>query len=140
MTTDGAPFDGRILFPQADYQRRQRIVLTCIITIIITAFELDTNGKIITVLSPLPAGNPGMPGPVKKGNKLLYVAITFDQPITYQELGGEILLESLEVAFAPFLEVDIEIVDLAVSNDDLTLTATVTLAEETVYQILVGPT
>lgn len=45
----------------------------------IGSLEFNANGKIIALVTPLKAGKAGMPGPVKKTDKLDRLAITSNQ-------------------------------------------------------------
>lgn len=51
---------------------------------IVAAFELDSNGKIITTVFTLPTGNTGMPGTQCAWNKLDNFTVA-----AYQEMAGD---------------------------------------------------
>ena len=73
------------------------------------------------------AGDASNP-PVDAGDR--EVVIRFAEPVAFDNLG---------VGFAPYLGIGEEVTNLSISGDGRTLTATVFLAENTAYQVLVGP-
>ena len=46
---------------------------------LIAAFKLDPDRKIVALITPLPAGNTGMPGASQTGDKLEYLSIAANQ-------------------------------------------------------------
>ena len=80
------------------------------------------------------AANP----PVDAGEQ--EVVIRFSEPVVFGlSEDGLPVFDNLSVGFAPYLGVGEEVTNLAISEDGLTLTATVSLAENTAYQVLIGP-
>ncbi len=79
MSAQGLFGDRRILVPQTDYQLRQLLVLGIGIVFVVTTLELDSDGKIITIVTALLAGSTRMPGPIIEGDELDQVSIALDQ-------------------------------------------------------------
>ena len=81
------------------------------------------------------ASNP----PVDAGGQ--EVVIRFAEPVAFEPSeDGSPVFDNLGVLFAPYLGIGEEVTNLSISGDGRTLTATVFLAENTAYQVLVGPT
>ncbi len=81
------------------------------------------------------ASNP----PVDAGDR--EVVIRFAEPVAFEPSeDGSPVFDNLGVGFAPYLGIGEEVTNLSISGDGRTLTATVFLAENTAYQVLVGPT
>ena len=84
------------------------------------------------------AGDASNP-PVDAGDQ--EVVIRFAEPVAFEPSeDGSPVFDNLGVGFAPYLGIGEEVTNLSISGDGRTLTATVFLAENTAYQILVGPT
>ena len=68
------------------------------------------------------------------------VVIRFAEPVAFEPSeDGSPVFDNLGVGFAPYLGIGEEVTNLSISGDGRTLTATVFLAENTAYQVLVGP-
>ena len=84
------------------------------------------------------AGDASNP-PVDAGDQ--EVVIRFAEPVAFElSEDGSPVFDNLGVGFAPYLGIGEEVTNLSISGDGRTLTATVSLAENTAYQVLVGPT
>ena len=84
------------------------------------------------------AGDASNP-PVDAGDQ--EVVIRFAEPVAFElSEDGSPVFDNLGVGFAPYLGIGEEVTNLSISGDGRTLTATVFLAENTAYQVLVGPT
>ena len=83
------------------------------------------------------AGDASNP-PVDAGDR--EVVIRFAEPVAFEPSeDGSPVFDNLGVGFAPYLGIGEEVTNLSISGDGRTLTATVFLAENTAYQVLVGP-
>ncbi len=82
MPNDTFCGDGRIVFHQEASKSGQLLILLFGITTAIRPFQFDTDGKIIASLATGKLGNPRMPCPLLKGDKLHQLTIAPDQAVS----------------------------------------------------------